>query len=86
MIEPNRLRNLRIGSLPLGFDPDKIEYTVSTTNASNTISATCDYPVTITVNGVEQENSKSVTWNSGENTVIVTVQDGLVYTVTVTKE
>lgn len=86
MNEPNKLRGLRVGSLPLGFDPDVTEYTVSTTNASNTISTTCDYPVTITVNGVEQENSKSVIWNSGENTVIVTVRDGLVYTVTVTKE
>lgn len=79
------LKGLRIGSLPLGFDPETTEYSITTQNASNTISVTCDYPFTITVNGAEHENMKSANWQDGENTVIVTVEGGLVYTVKVSK-
>lgn len=85
MNEPNTLRGLRIGSLPLGFDPNKTEYAITTTNASNTISAICDYPFTLSVDGVEQENSKSYAWKDGENIVTIAVADGLTYMVTVTK-
>lgn len=85
MLEPNKLRGLKIGSLPLGFDPDNTDYAVTTTNASNTITVTCDYPFTITVNGIDQENTKSANWQDGTNILLITVEGGLTYTVTVSK-
>lgn len=68
------------------------EYTVTTTNASNKVTATpesADATVVITANDVEIESGGSVTWTEGENEVVVEVtgDDGTTtYTVTVTAE
>ena len=89
-----KLAALSIGSLTLSpeFDPDVTGYTATTTNATNTISATGDdgADVTITVNGSEHSSGSAATWETGENTVTIVVSgSGLTsrtYTVTVTKE
>jgi hypothetical protein len=66
------------------------EYEVTTTNASNKVTATpesADATVVITANDVEIESGDSVTWEEGENEVVVEVtgDDGTTtYTVTVT--
>ena len=86
------LSGLTIGSLTLTptFDPDVTEYEVTTTNASNKVTATptsADAEVVITANDVEIESGDSVTWTEGENEVVVEVtgDDGTTtYTVTVT--
>lgn len=80
------LSALTIGSLTLtpAFDPDVTEYTTTTSNNSNKITATSDGDVSITVNGTAHENGTSATWQTGENTVVVTV-GSKTYTVTVTK-
>ena len=83
------LTGLSIGSLTLtpAFDTAVTSYTATTTNATNTITATVSNggTATISVNGSIIENGGTATWNEGENTVTVTV-DLVVYTVTVTKE
>ena len=67
------------------------EYTATTTNATNKVTATPadeTAEVEILVGETEIENGASATWAAGENTVTVTVTDGTVskaYTVTVTK-
>lgn len=66
------------------------EYTASTTNASNTITATGadGATVTITVNGDAHTNGSPATWDAGQNVVKITVGSGStqrIYTVTVTK-
>lgn len=74
------------------FDPDETDYAVTTTNASNKVTATpesADAEVVIKANDVEIESGDSVTWDSGENTVEITVtgsRGSTVYTVTVTAE
>ena len=86
------LKGLTIGSLTLtpAFDPDVTEYAVTTTNASNKVTATpesADAEVVITANDVEIESGDSVTWTEGENEVVIEVtgDDGTTtYTVTVT--
>ena len=88
-----RLSALSIGSLTLSpeFDPDVTSYTATTTNATNTISATGDdgADVAITVNGSEHSSGSAATWETGENTVTIMVSGtGLTsrtYTITVTK-
>lgn len=66
------------------------EYAVTTTNASNKVTATpesADAEVVITANDVEIESGDSVAWTEGENEVVVEVtgDDGTTtYTVTVT--
>ena len=88
-----RLSGLTIGALTLtpSFDPDTTEYTATTTNATNTITATPeDEGATVTIlNGDTQvENGTAAAWADGENTVAITVQNGSVqkvYTATVTK-
>lgn len=63
---------------------------MTTTNASNKVTATpesADATVVITANDVEIESGDSVTWEEGENEVVVEVtgDDGTTtYTVTVT--
>lgn len=92
--EASKLTGLTIGSLTLtpSFDADVTEYAVTTSNASNKITATADEGVTIeiTVNGDPLENEQSATWETGENIVeIVASADGTTsttYTVTVTAE
>jgi len=89
---------LTIGDLELvpEFDKEELEYAVSTTNASNKVTATTDdlsAVITIILNNSEVEdkeieNGKPVTWVSGENILTITVVDGLdetIYIVTVTK-
>lgn len=73
------------------FDRDVTEYSASTTNASNKITATPDdvsAGVKITVGDVEIESGSAVTWAEGENIVTIVVTNGgnaKTYTVTVTK-
>ena len=88
------LSDLTIGSLTLDpeFSSDVTEYTTTTSNATNTITATATdnfATVEIQVNDSGIKNGSSATWNSGENKVIITVRNGSdtgTYTVTVTKE
>ena len=88
------LSALTIGVLELSpaFDPDATTYTAATSNATDTITATVrdsDATVAITVNGEEHTNGTAATWETGENTVVITVTNGSTvktYTVAVTKE
>ena len=88
-----KLATLTVGNLALSpaFDADTVEYTATTSNATNTITATGadGAEVSITVNGEAHASGESATWNVGENTVvIVAAKDGAestTYTVTVTK-
>lgn len=74
------------------FDPDETDYIVTTPNATNKVTATpesADATVVITVNDTEIENGSTVTWETGDNEVVVEVtgDDGkTTYTVTVTAE
>lgn len=85
---------LTIGSLVLSpeFDADVVEYTTTTSNATNTITATSTDEtavVEILVGLTPVTNGTAATWASGENIVTITVTNGAVetvYTVTVTKE
>lgn len=67
------------------------EYTATTTNATNTITATAeddDAEITILNGETPVTNGSAATWAEGANTVKVTVTNGdaqEVYTVTVTK-
>jgi len=87
-----KLAALAIGSLTLSpaFDADVTEYTATTTNATNTITATADegVTVTITVGETTVESGSSATWAAGENVVTIVASDGTnstTYKVTVTK-
>lgn len=68
-----------------------MDYTATTTNAANRITATPaneDAEVVIMVNGKEVANGSSATWEGGENEAVITVTNGdaeTVYTVIVTK-
>lgn len=74
-----------------GFDPEVLNYTATTTNDTNKITATPadeEAEVVITVNGAEVDNESPATWVVGENVVVITVTNGdaeTVYTVIVTK-
>ena len=89
-----RLSGLTIGALTLtpAFDPDEASYTATTTNATNTVTATPEDPrstVSITVGGTAVNNGSAAAWTDGENTLTVKVTNGdaeKTYTVTVTKE
>lgn len=67
------------------------EYTATTSNASNKVTAEAEdenAEITILVGKTEIENGASATWEDGENTVTITVINGTAtktYTVTVTK-
>ena len=88
-----RLSGLTIGALTLTptFDPDTTEYTATTTNATNTVTATPedDGATTTILNGeTPNDNGTAATWVDGANTVTITVKNGTaqkVYTVTVNK-
>ena len=88
------LKSLTIGTLSLtpDFDGDVTEYTVSTKNNSNKVTATAnDADATIEIRrGIATvDNGSQVTWAVGENVLTVTVTNGestTTYTVTVTKE
>jgi uncharacterized Rossmann fold enzyme len=91
---------LTIGALTLSpeFDSEILEYTVTTTDATNKVTATTDDPsavIEIVLTNSEEEdgvavaNGTAATWASGENVLTITVTDGdseTVYVVTVTKE
>ena len=90
---------MTIGALTLNptFDAETLEYTTTTTDATNKITATTDDPSAVIVITLENsetdepvviENGKSATWESGENILTITVTDGASvteYVVTVTK-
>lgn len=87
------LSGLKIGTLTLEptFESDVISYTATTTNATNTITATPEDPeaeVTILNGETPVTNGTAATWKEGQNTVTITVTNGTaqkVYTVVVTK-
>ena len=74
------------------FSSSVFEYTATTENATNKITATptdTAATVEILVGETEVENGESATWSEGENVVTITVSGGApdtVYTVTVTAE
>lgn len=88
------LADLKIGSLELSpkFAAGTIEYTATTSNATNVITAvpaSGSAEVKITVGDKPVTNGTAATWTEGANTVKVVVTDGeqtKTYTVTVTKE
>ena len=86
------LSTLSIGSISLEFAADVTAYGATTSNATNTITATAvdsSAGVAITVNGNSVSSGSSATWEEGENLVVVTVTNAgssKRYTVTVTKE
>lgn len=67
-----------------------VEYTATTSNATNKITATptdADADVEILVGSTEIQNGGTATWAEGENVVTITVSEyggETVYTVTVT--
>ena len=92
-VYPNpTLTALSIGALTLSptFNSAVTEYTASTSNATNAVSATASSGATATIkaNGTTIDSGDSVSWNTGTNTVVVVVTQDTVsktYTVTVTK-
>lgn len=86
------LSALTIGTLTLTpeFDPEETEYTATTTNATNKITATAAHEFATVV--IESDDATiasdgTATWASGANVVTITVTCGdleEVYTVTVT--
>lgn len=87
------LSALSLGTAALNpvFNKNTKTYTASTTNASNTVTATpsdANTKITVKVNDVEISNGSAATWKDGENTVKVETENGTgkeTYTVTVTK-
>lgn len=69
-----------------------VEYTATTTNATNKVTATPTDPaatVVIMLGETEIENGQSATWSEGDNELVITVSGGApdtVYTVVVTAE
>ena len=92
-ISSARLSSLSIGSLTLSptFAAGTTSYTAATSNDSDAITATAanGATVAIEVNGTEVVNGVGTNWNTGANTVTITVsKTGLtttIYTVTVNK-
>ena len=86
------LSALAIGSLTLTptFDPDVLEYTATTSDATNKITATAtdeNATVTIASDDATIGSDNRATWATGDNVVTITVTNGTesaVYTVTVT--
>lgn len=83
---------MSLGSLTLipDFDPDVLNYTAETVNATNMITVTADESaeVAILVNGVPHLNGTAATWQAGVNEIEITVTEGTasqVYTILVTK-
>lgn len=89
-----RLSGLTIGALTLDptFESDVKSYTATTTNATNTITATPeDEGAVISIKNGETDvsNGSAATWTDGTNTVTITVTNGNakeVYIVTVNKQ
>ena len=87
---------MTLGTLTLSpeFDPDVTEYEAETTNATNKLAVAAEdgAEITVTLGETEQEagldDKYTLTWETGVNTVTVTVSDGTDdtdYTLTVTK-
>ena len=91
--EAVHLNSIAVDSLTLvpTFDADTLEYAVATTDATNTVTATADSGVQIsaTVNGNAYTLGDAVTWDTGDNTVVITASKSgytsTSYTVVVTK-
>ena len=89
-----RLSGLTIGALSLtpAFDPDVTEYTATTTNATNTITATPEddeAEVSILNGETPVTNGSAATWQGGANTDAITATNGAaeeVYHVIVTQQ
>ena len=87
------MKALSLGTVSLKpvFSSATKEYTATTTNATNTISAVATLAsstIAITNNGKPVANGSPITWDSGENTVLIKVTNGSAsetYTITVTK-
>lgn len=87
------LSALTLGSLTLtpAFDPAVTQYTATTTNASNTVTASAKKPqavIAITNGETPVTDGQSATWASGANTLTINVTYGtsaMTYTVAVTK-
>ena len=87
------LSGLTIGSLSLDppFDKDVTEYTATTSNATNTVTATPEdesAEVAVLNGDTEVANGSATAWAVGENVLTITVKNGTAekaYTVTVTK-
>lgn len=87
-----KLSALALGSLVLDptFDADVNEYTTTTENATNTITATAaaGTDIVITVNGNSITNGTAPTWDDGDNFVSVQLASATgmnTYSITVTK-
>ena len=88
-----KLSGLTLGNLTLSptFDADTTAYTVATTNATNTVTATAadsNATIAITNGSTPVANGSAATWETGENTLTIAVTSGTAtktYTVTVTK-
>lgn len=91
--EAVHLNSIAVDSLTLvpTFDADTLEYAVATTDATNTVTATADSGVQVsaTVNGNAYTLGDAVTWDTGDNTVVITASKSgytsTSYTVVVTK-
>lgn len=91
--EAVHLNSIAVDSLTLvpTFDADTLEYAVATTDATNTVTATADSGVQVsaTVNGNAYTLGDAVTWDTGDNTVVITASrsgyTSTIYTVVVTK-
>lgn len=87
------LQSLVIGNETLSpaFDPTVQSYNITASAASDKIEATAangNAKVQLALNGKNLNNGSTATWESGSNTLAVTVRNGnavRVYTVTVTK-
>lgn len=87
------LSALTVGALTLSptFDSDTTEYTATTSNNTNKITATAtDEEATVEIESDDASIAAdgTATWETGENVVTITVTNGgqsKVYTVTVTK-
>lgn len=87
------LQSLTIGNETLSpaFDPAVQSYNITASAASDKIEATAangNAKVQLALNGKNLNNGSTATWESGSNTLAVTVRNGnavRVYTVTVTK-
>lgn len=91
--EAVHLNSIAVDSLTLvpTFDADTLEYAVATTDATNTVTATANSGVQVsaTVNGNAYTLGDAVTWDTGDNTVVITASrsgyTSTIYTVVVTK-
>lgn len=87
------LQSLTVGNETLTptFDPAVMSYAITATAASDKVEATTAQArakAEINLNGKNLNNGSTATWESGSNTLAVTVRNGnavRVYTVTVTK-